>query len=181
MSKLLEQAPALVGVLLGVLATIAGTSINDRFRWKHDRSVRWDERRVEAYTEYARAIKDVYTAASRLATERIPVLSAAPVDRESGVRLLNEARAQRTKAWETMLLLGDAATVRAARDWREAIWQLERIAMDPSLGSSEWAQSIGAVDRARDSFYTAARGGLTVTGGSVAQASWLSSDAPWLS
>jgi hypothetical protein len=180
-SRFLDQAPALVGVVLGALATIVATSVNDKSRWKRAQSVRWDERRLEAYTEYARAIKDVYTAAARLATERIPVLSAAPVGRESGLELLAEATAQRTKAWETVLLLGDAPTVRAARDWREAIWQLERIATDSALGSSEWEQSIGAVDRARDSFYAAARGSLAVVGGSVAQASWLSSKAPWLS
>jgi hypothetical protein len=179
--KFLEQVPALIGVLLGALATIIATSVNDRFRWKHTQSVRWDERRLEAYSEYARAIKDVYHVASRLVADRIPTLSTAPVDRESGLQLLAEARGQRTRAWEAVLLLGDVATVQAAREWREAVWQVERIATDPGLGSAEWEPSVRAVDRARDSFYTAARGGLAVSGGSVAQASWLSSNAPWLS
>jgi hypothetical protein len=179
-SKFLEQAPALVGVVVGALATIVATSINDRFRWKRAQSVRWDERRLEAYSEYAHAIKDVYYAASRLVTGRRSVPPAEPLDRESGLQLLAEARAQRTRAWETVLLLGDAATVRAARNWREAVWQAEQIATDPKNASSEWESSISAVDHARDSFYEAARGSLAVPGGLVAQASWLSSSAPWL-
>ena len=180
MSKFLEQAPALVGVIVGALATIVATSVNDRFRWKRAQSVRWDERRLEAYGEYAHAIKDVYKGASGLVTSRRLVPSAEPLDRESGLQLLAEARAQRTRAWETVLLLGDAATVRAARNWREAVWQVEQIATNPELAFPEWESSISAVDRARDSFYEAARGSLAVAGGSVAQASWLSSNAPWL-
>ena len=143
--------------------------------------MRWDERRLEAYSEYAHAIKDVYKAASRLVTSRRPVPLAEPLDREIGLQFLEEARAQRTRAWETVLLLGDAATVRAARNWREAVWQVEQIATNPELAPAEWESSISAVDRARDSFYEAARGSLAVPGGSVAQASWLSSSAPWLS
>ena len=136
--------------------------------------------RLEAYGEYAHAIKDVYKGASGLVTSRL-VPSAEPLNRESGLQLLAEARAQRTRAWETVLLLGDAATVRAARNWREAVWQVEQIATNPELASPEWGpSSISAVDRARDSFYEAARGSLAVAGGSVAQASWLSSSAPWL-
>lgn len=55
---------------------------------------------------------------------------------------------------------------------------MEQIATNPELASPEWESSISAVDRARDSFYEAARGSLAVAGGSVAQASWLSSNAP---
>jgi hypothetical protein len=53
--RLLEQAPALIGVILGALATIVAMNINDKLRWKRVQSVRWDERRLDAYAEYARS------------------------------------------------------------------------------------------------------------------------------
>jgi hypothetical protein len=180
MDRLLEQVPTLMGVILGALATIGATTINDRLRWRRTQSVRWDERRLEAYAEYARAIKAVQVAASRLVADRIPGASTGPVDRDAGLHLLADAGAARTKAWEAVLLLGDATTVAAARDWREAIWQLEQIAADQSLGAAEWAQRLTVVDQSRDHFYEAARASLNVAGGSVAQAAWMSSKAPWL-
>jgi len=178
--RFLEQVPALIGVVLGALATLLATSVNDRLRWRRDQSVRWDERRLEAYTEYARAVKAVQVAASRLVADRIPGASTGPADRAAGLQLLADAGADRTKAWEAVLLLGDSVTVAAARQWREAIWQLERIATDQSLGATEWAQRLTVVDQGRDRFYEAARASLNVTGGSVAQAAWMSSNAPWL-
>src|SRR6267154_150727 len=63
MATILNQLPALVGVALGILGTLLVTSVSDRARWKRDQSVRWDQRRLEAYTEYARAIKEMYTTA----------------------------------------------------------------------------------------------------------------------
>jgi hypothetical protein len=176
----LDQAPTLVGVLLGALATIVATSVNDRSRWRRTQSVRWDERRLAAYTEFARAVKGVYAAASRLAAARIPRLTMTPVDRETGLAMLTEANNERTRAWEAVLLLGDEATVRAAAEWRRAVWQVERIAVDPALGTPDWIAAVRDVDQARDRFYTAARGSLSVSGGSVAQAPWLAT-APWSS
>lgn len=55
--NLLEQLPALIGVLLGALGTYSVTALTERKRWQRQLTVRWDERRVIAYMEYAHAIK----------------------------------------------------------------------------------------------------------------------------
>lgn len=174
------QAIGLIGVLLGSMTTILATAINERARWRRGQQVRWDERRLTAYVDFAQTVKDVYYLAGRLAAGRVSSIRQPPIDREEGITLLGDAEARRSKAWEALLLLGDADTVRAARQWREAVWHVSRIATDPALGAAEWAAAIPAIDRGRDEFYEAARRSLGVAGGSVAQAEWLSSSAPWL-
>jgi hypothetical protein len=179
-NTLLEELPVLLGVGLGALATMVTTALNDRRQWKHSQAVRWDDRRFVAYTEYARSIKDFYNVTIRLASARNPGGRIQPLDLDNGLTLLQEARERRTKAWESVLLLGDAATIAAAHNWRLAVQETERIALDHSRGDDDWATAVQAVNHARDSFYAAARESLTVNGGWVAQAAWLTTEAPWL-
>jgi hypothetical protein len=173
------QAIGLAGVLMGALTTILATGITDRMRWRRGQGVRWDERRLSAYADFAQAIKDVYYFAGRLAASRVPTNKVPHIDRDEGVQQLAQAEARRSRAWETLLLLGDADSVRAARQWREAVWHVQQVALDPALGAAEWAAAVPAIDRSRDEFYVAARRSLGVAGGQVAQADWLSSSAPW--
>jgi hypothetical protein len=48
-----QQLPALIGVLVGALATYAATSAAERARWRRTQSVRWDDKRLTAYAEDA--------------------------------------------------------------------------------------------------------------------------------
>ncbi|MEV6596595.1 hypothetical protein AB0M36_06950 [Actinoplanes sp. NPDC051346] len=56
MSALTDQLPALLGVLLGTSGTILATGIADRSRWQRQQAARWDERRLQAYVEFANAV-----------------------------------------------------------------------------------------------------------------------------
>jgi hypothetical protein len=67
-------------------------------------------------------------------------------------------------AWEGVLLLGDAATVTAARTWRDAVWDLALIARRDSRIVDDWDAVRAASKRARDQFYAAARKSLVVRG-----------------
>jgi len=96
------------------------------------------------------------------------------VDRVTGLALLAEAGAARSKAWETVLLLGDADTVAAARQWRLAVRRLEHVATGRVGPEVTWLDAVHGADVARDGFYAAARASLVVGGGSVAQVPWLS-------
>lgn len=84
-----------------------------------------------------------------------------------------QADAQRTKAWEAVLLLGDADTVAAAREWRWAVPQLERAARGVADDDFDRTAAVRRADEGRDRFCVAARAGLTVGSGDVAQARWL--------
>lgn len=181
MNDFLTQLPALVGVVLGIVGTIIATFISDRSRWKRDQVSRWDVRRFDAYSEYAKAVKDIHALAFRLTVHRMSVNKNTPMDREIGLEMLSQAELVRTKTWEAVLLLGDEPSVSAARQWWYSVARLADFAYDSSEEdeSSEWLASVRAADELRDRFYVVARQSLGVQGGSVAQAAWLPSAVPW--
>jgi hypothetical protein len=164
MDGIAAQLPALLGVLVGTIGTIVATSLADRSRWRRNQTVRWDERRLDAYAEFARALKEVHAIASRLLGGHL--------DREAGLAALAEADFRHTLAWENVLLLGDGPTVTAARAWRDTVWEIERLARG-GHPVTELPALLHRANEARDAFYAAARGGLSVGGGSVAQAELL--------
>ncbi|MBQ1024711.1 hypothetical protein [Micromonospora sp. C95] len=164
MDGIAAQLPALLGVLVGTIGTIVATSLADRSRWRRNQTVRWDERRLDAYVEFARALKETHTIASRL--------TGGHLDRDAALAELAEADFRHTLAWENVLLLGDAPTVAAARAWRDSVWQVERLARD-GQADADRPTLLHRANEARDGFYRAARGGLGVGGGSVAQADLL--------
>lgn len=166
MDALLAQLPALIGVLVGTLGTVLATHVAERSRWSRAQSVRWDDRRVEAYAEYARALKGVSITVSRLRATGPDT-----PEREAGLALLLDAEAERSKAWERVLLLGDSATVNAGREWSAAVWALSSALRQRQQGF-DWEAGVLRLDTCRDRFYAAARAGLSV-GGPVAQADWL--------
>lgn len=65
-----EQLPALIGAVIGAAATYAVTSAAERSRWRREQSVRWDDRRALAYSEYGFAIKKVIAIAVRISAYR---------------------------------------------------------------------------------------------------------------
>ncbi|SCL71293.1 hypothetical protein [Micromonospora peucetia] len=172
MESVVAQLPALIGVLIGAIGTIVATSVADRTRWKRNQSVRWDDRRLDAYVEFGRVVKEIHAIAVRMLASERPQSRGHRMDREEGLARLAEADVRRTLAWESVLLLGDASTVSAARDWRDAVWGIERVARGLTQ-ADDHADLLHRANEARDLFYRAARGGLGVRGGSVAQATML--------
>jgi hypothetical protein len=111
-----------------------------------------------------------------------PRISAQPIDQPTGVKMLTRADANRTRAWESMLLLGDARTIAAARLWRSAVRKVELLARDCDGHNDGWEAQVMAavreVNEARDRFYLAARQSLAIGGEPEAQAPLLLADPP---
>jgi hypothetical protein len=172
MSNVTGQILALVGVVIGIFGTIIATAVADRSRWKREKAARWDERRLDAYAEYAKAVKEIHKLTLRLTAARVSFVWADPIDRDSGLQILAQADAHRTTVWENVLLLGDAATVSAARDWWEAVRELVMYARDRTDGdlSEKVRLAVRHSDEERDRFYREARDSIGVSGGSVEQA-----------
>ncbi|MCW6004135.1 hypothetical protein K1W54_06015 [Micromonospora sp. CPCC 205371] len=168
MNAFLDQLPALIGVAVGTLGTILATSVSERSKWTRAQAVRWDERRLDAYATFARAVKEMHLVAMRI-TRRSPT---EPADREADLHALNEADNECSKAWEGVLLLGDAGTIDAAREWREAAYQLVSAARGRASADFDRESAVRDTDEGRDRFYAAARTSVAV-GGAVAQAPWL--------
>ncbi|MEU7679140.1 hypothetical protein AB0C42_30495 [Micromonospora taraxaci] len=173
MGTLLTQLPALLGVLVGTLGTILATSLADRARWQRSQSVRWDERRLDAYVGYAHALKESHMVALRMTADLRPGSHSHPIDRDEGLVRLAESDARRTIVWENLLLLGDEPTVVAAARWRDAIWQVERLARGVTEPPSDISDLLIQINDARDGYYRAARRSLGVRGGSVEQSAAL--------
>jgi hypothetical protein len=173
MTSILNQLPAILGVIVGVLGTLLVTSLTDRARWRRDQTVRWDIRRLDVYVTYAAMVKEIHTLAHRVSAPYRRYSKAQPIEREQASLLLAEADTQRTKAWEAMLLLGDEATVIAARMWQNAVHAEVDLSSDDSIDELQWQSAVEVVDQARDRFYLAARENLGVHSGSVAQSSFL--------
>jgi hypothetical protein len=120
MDNFLNQLPAILGVTVGALGTLLVTSLTDRARWRRDRAIRWDTRRLDAYVAHAATVKEIHALALRVSASYRRHSRSRPIDREQALEFLAEANARRTRAWETVLLLGDEASVTTARAWQDA-------------------------------------------------------------
>ena len=176
MSSFLAAIPALVGVVVGIVAT----SWADRARWKRGQAVRWDERRVDAYAEYAKAIKRIHITALRIVRPDRADNLTKPIARETALEMLTQAEARRTEAWELILLLADQATAHAALQWHFVVRRVAEFARSrpDDAESDDWKTLVRSADQARDLFYEAARNSVDVGGGSVAVAKLMQPAAP---
>jgi hypothetical protein len=172
---LLQQLPALLGVVVGVVTTFALTNLGERARWRRDQRVRWDTARLQAYIEYGNAVKRVVQVANRMASARGFPHSAEPVPLDQGQAELAVATADRTARWEAVLLLGHPDTVAAARAWHQRVWQLEYYALGRLTDTDGWARALDEFERTRKEFYRCARNDLGVEG-AVTTRSW---PPPW--
>jgi len=163
-SNFLQQVPTLAGVVLGALATILATTFAERAQWKRNQTVRWDVKRLEAYAQYAETIRNLHFVATRLSAPLRPGSRSQPLDREVGEELISQGEAARARAWEAVLMLGDADGVVAARQWRAAVLRMELFARGRYEGPDTWADLDREADRARDAFYAATRRSLGVAG-----------------
>ncbi|WP_233512523.1 hypothetical protein [Micromonospora deserti] len=169
MSTFVAQLPALIGVLVGTLGTILATSVADRWRWRRSQSVRWDERRLDTYVEFARVVKEIQAVSVRILFEERRASRSVAIDRRTGLARLADLDVRHTLAWEGVLLLGDARTVGAAQRWRDAVWAIEQAARNGTAAGDGTPDLLRQANEGRDGFYLAARTGLGVSGGPVAQ------------
>lgn len=161
MRLFLLQLPALIGVLIGVLATYITTTVQERSRWRRQQAARWDERRIAAYTDYAHAVKRVISVAVRLAAKRGVYEDDFWFGGEITEADLLMAEEERTTRWEAVLMLGDDAVVAAAREWHDVAFRLMRLALGQTSDLT-WNEAVRATGQARGRFYTAARRDLGV-------------------
>ncbi|MBM0225215.1 MULTISPECIES: hypothetical protein [Micromonospora] len=167
--SLVTQLPALLGVLIGTAGTMIVTTVTERGRWRRNQTVRWDERRLDAYAEFTRAVKEIHLLAMGMLSAHRTGARTPPLRPEEGLARLAEAAERHSLAWESVLLLGDEATVRAASTWRHAVRNLELAARALPDPPDDLAALVRRADETRDTFYRAARASLDVRGGAVDQ------------
>lgn len=172
MAGLVQQLPALVGVVVGALASFLAGAASERARWRREQSARWDDRRAQAYADYGYAVKNVYVQCMRVAAmrSRQAGVGQAGGDRAdyaealAGLSMLTD---ERTAKWESVLLLGNPQTVAAARAWHRRVWQVERFARGERTDFEQWDALMADIMADRARFYAEARRDLGITSGDL--------------
>ncbi|MHC5903199.1 hypothetical protein ACVNF4_04705 [Streptomyces sp. S6] len=169
---LLDQLPALIGVVVGSVGSYAAQSLTERRRWRRERDERWDEKRFETYGRYANLLKAQLRIAQRIGAGLGFADVADPLDPAEGLPLLAEAESQRSAQWESVLLVGDSGTVAAARRWHESVWSVELLVREGAVDPARWTEAHQVASAARDAFYESARRDLGVVGAPPPSGQW---------
>ncbi|MEU4096740.1 hypothetical protein [Streptomyces sp. NPDC026673] len=157
MSSVLAQLPALVGVVVGAAGSYAAVALGDRTRFRREQRVRWEERRLTAYAQYAGAHKAVvsvlFRAAAGLGNDPHPH----PLAADEAARRLGEASETRDLAWEALLMLGAPEVLEAAHGWAGSAAVMERFVRAGTRDPRGWAALLERQRTARADFYLAVR------------------------
>ncbi|WP_326785242.1 hypothetical protein [Streptomyces sp. NBC_00151] len=167
MSVIAQQILTIASVLVGALASFMATSLTEHARWKRLQLARWDEKRLAAYADYSNAVKTSVRLCYRMAAARNLVPTSHPIEIPMALNALAEAESERTAKWETVLLLGEPATIMAARKWHEAVWQLEVLVQADGTEAASFIDAYKESVRRRNVFHGYARSDLGVTSGEI--------------
>lgn len=152
----------LVGVVIGAFGSFLAASAGEQARWRRQQQTRWDARRVEAYAEYGDAVKRVYVTCKQIVDAKARAVGSEQPTMDERIAELVRLSAERTSRWETVLLLGDARTIEAARKWHRLVWEMERIARGELSADGVWEYAWTASYFERTRFYEAARRDLGI-------------------
>jgi len=166
MSGIVQQLPALIGVVIGALASYLAGAASERTRWQRERSSRWDEKRAQAYADYGHAVKNVYVQCRRAAALRKQGAESSAAYNEA-LADLGKLTDERTAIWESVLLLGHPDTIAAARIWHRSVWQVELFARGERTDTDKWEGVLEDVIKDRARFHAAVRQDLGITSGDV--------------
>jgi hypothetical protein len=167
-----DQLPALLGVVVGAAGSYTAASLTERSRWRRTRAERWDEKKFQIYASYSNILKAQIRIGQRIGASRGLEHTIDPLEPEEGLAQLAQAEVQRTAEWESVLLVGDAETVAAARAWHESVWKAEMYARGLKDDPAGWTGALRQMSQARDAFYACARRDLGILGPPPPSGSW---------
>ena len=170
--ELLDQLPTLLGVAIGAAGSYAATTLTERARWRRMRAERWDEKKFAVYTSYANALKNQIWIVQRIGAAMGFAHVVDPLEPAEGLERLAQAEGHRATEWESVLLVGDAETIAAARSWHEAVWAFAVYVRDLSDDQEGWTRASQRLSQARDAFYACARSDLGIAGPLPPSGNW---------
>ena len=155
---IVQGAITIAAVLAGALGTFFATERVERGRWTREHGTRWDERKLQVYTEYAASVKmAIIRSRSILGGLGLsPTLT--PISREEGMLLLALDENSRSEKLESVMMVGGPEVISAARAWHGISWTFHRWASGVvSTTREEVEREYQAAQDAREAFYKAAR------------------------
>jgi hypothetical protein len=164
--SLVDQLPALIGVIVGAGLSFTSTTVVERGRWRRGQAVRWDERKLTAYAEFGNAVKDMVLLANRIAGGRGLNEHPQPLAPDpENLTALAEAAAKCSLLNEQLRLLADEDTITASRALNHRAYRLEWFAYGRLDGGPDaWAAAYLEYRDARDEYLGHARASLQVAG-----------------
>jgi hypothetical protein len=156
-STLLQQLPALIGVVVGAVGSYVAIIVGDRARFRREQAVVWQDRRLAVYSDYARSVKATVTVTFRLAAHFGNDPNPHPLTPDQATPRLAAAGDSRDVAWEAMLFVGAPEVVDAAREWFRPVADMERFVQDQIRDADRWSTLLDRQRVARAAFYSAAR------------------------
>jgi hypothetical protein len=164
MASVVQQLPALIGVVVGALASYLVSAATEHRRWERQQSTRWDEKRAQAYVDYGNAVKNVIYKCGDIANSRGLGPMRMKIDVLVALGELGRLSAERSAKWESLLLLGDTETLLAARNWHRLVGEMQVFIRDKRANLDEWEALFVKVEAARTRFYESARRDLGIRG-----------------
>nr|WP_243088142.1 hypothetical protein [Streptomyces sp. 891-h] len=157
MSAFIQQLPALLGVVIGALGSYMVVMRGDAARFRREQAARGEDRRLAAYSEFARtqraSVSTMFRAAAQLGSDPHPH----PLSLDEAAVRLGEASEARDLAWESVLLFGSPEVVDAAREWAVAVAEMEQAVRAERRDSEGWKALVERQRIGREGFYAKAR------------------------
>ncbi|KPC64725.1 hypothetical protein [Streptomyces chattanoogensis] len=165
MSAFIQQLPALIGVVIGALGSYLASTRGDQARFRREQAARWEERRLAAYADYARALKKSVTLTYRIAAHLGNDPHPHPLSPEEAAPHLADATDARDPAGETLLMLGTADVVEKAREWVVVVMEMEGFLRAQTRNPEAWSVMLERQRAAREGYYAAVRRDLALPPG----------------
>jgi hypothetical protein len=126
-------------------------------------AVRWDERRLNAYIDYVNSIKASVNIVVLVLAEKGVVKANRGLPETEGLAMLSDAEGERSLKFDNVLILGDSATIVAARELTKHMWRMHSFARGELPVNTEiWHEAFSSYRLARTEFYNAARKSMGV-------------------
>ncbi|MEG3627776.1 hypothetical protein [Streptomyces poriticola] len=165
MSEVIQQLPALIGVVIGALGSYLAIVRSDRARFRRETAARWEERKLAVYADYARALKKSVTLTYRVAAHLGNDPHPHPLAPREAAPLLAEAAVARDPSGEALLMLGSPEVVERAREWVVTLLQMEAFLREERRDAAAWQALLQRQRQGREGYYAAVREDLALPPG----------------
>ncbi|MEV4240873.1 hypothetical protein ACIBJI_40505 [Nocardia sp. NPDC050408] len=160
------------GVVIGGGITFLASYVNERSKWNRSQAARWDERRLQVYSEFLIVTRGMHTLAGRLVRIRAGETDTYGISLQEGIVQLGELERERIQRWQEVQLLGSPNAVAIGDELNRCTWTLEWFAYGELAGDDDWLLIVREAYRLRKDFSVAAREDLGVSDTSVAVPVW---------
>jgi hypothetical protein len=157
-----QLASLLVGVAIGSVGSVLVTLIVDWLKERRERLRHWEDRRLDAYVDFARGAKEgmwyLFRVAAYLGNDRNPE----PLSMEQAKPFLANAYEKRDAAFEYLTLVGSNELVERCREWTAEITKMRLMVNTEEHAPDVWAELVNNARAARDRYHESARRDLKV-------------------